>query len=191
MIDSHVHFQKLLDRLQRRDVTAAEELVERYGPHICRAIRRRFRTRKLQVLYSTEDCLQSVWQAVFVQMDRLARCTSPEHLLRYLTRIASNKLVDRDRHLRSQRNDIGRERPLFDSAIDECHRLVDPGCSPSAMAAVRDDWVQKTQGLSSERRNILQLRANGLSTREIAEQTGCSGRTIRRVLHQLGDLFSR
>ena len=47
MIDSHVHFQKLLDRLQTGDVTAAEELVEHYGPHICRAIRRRCRTRKL------------------------------------------------------------------------------------------------------------------------------------------------
>lgn len=191
MIDSHVHFQKLLDRLQTGDVTAAEELVEHYGPHICRAIRRRCRTRKLQILYSTEDCLQSVWQAVFVQMDRLAHCTSPEHLLRYLTRIASNKLIDRNRNLCSQRNDIGRERPLFDSGFDECHRLADPGSSPSVQVAARDEWEQKTQGLSTERRDILQLKASGLSTQEIAEKRGCSGRTIRRVLRELKDLFSR
>ena len=89
MIDKQDHFRELLDRLQDGDVTAAEELVDRYGPHICRAIRRRFRSRKMRILYSTEDCLQSV----FAQMDRIAKLESPEHLMRYLTRVACNKLV--------------------------------------------------------------------------------------------------
>lgn len=191
MIDKQTHFRELLDRLRDGDVTAAEELVNRYGPHICRAIRRRFRSRKLRILYSTDDCLQSVWQSVFAQMERIAELESPEHLMRYLTRVACNKLVDQDRHLRAQRNDIDREFSLPGSQTAGRHNLIDPGPSPSAQAAEQDEWEQKTQGLSSEQRTILELRANGHTSEEIAERTSYSGRGIRRVLSQLGELFTR
>lgn len=191
MIDKQDHFRELLDRLQDGDVTAAEELVSRYGPHICRAIRRRFRSRKMRILYSTEDCLQSVWQSVFAQMDRIAKLESPEHLMRYLTRIACNKLVDQNRHLRAQRNDVDRECALQDSQTADRFKLVDPGPSPSAQVAVQDEWEQRTQGLSSDRRTILELKVSGHTSEEIAERTSHSGRAVRRVLHQLGDLFSR
>ncbi|MBC8290489.1 MAG: sigma-70 family RNA polymerase sigma factor [Planctomycetes bacterium] len=191
MIDKQAHFKELLERLRAGDVSAADELVERYGPHICRAIRRRFRSRKLRILYSTEDCLQSVWQSVFGQMDRIAELESPEHLMRYLTRVACNKLVDQNRHLHAQRNDVDREFSLANSHTADQHKLVDPGPSPSAQAAVQDEWDQKTQGLSSEKRTILEMSARGHTSEEIAEQTSYSGRGIRRVLSQLGELFVR
>ena len=190
MIDKQAYFQDLLDRLQDGDVTAAEELVDQYGPHICRAIRRRFRSRKMRILYSTEDCLQSVWQSVFAQMERISQLESPEHLMRYLTRIACNKLIDQDRHLRAQRNDIDRECALANSQTADRHRLVDPGPSPSAQVAVQDEWDQKTQGLSSDKRTILELRISGHTSEEIAEQTSRSGRAVRRMLSQLGEIFT-
>lgn len=191
MIDKQAHFRELLDRLREGDVTAADELVKRYGPHICRAIRRRVRSRKLRVLYSTEDCLQSVWQSVFAQMDRIVELESPEHLMRYLTRVACNKLVDQNRHLHAQRNNIDRECSLADSQVADKYRLVDPGPSPSARAAIQDEWEQKTRGLSTEKKAILELSAQGHTSEEIAKRTSYSGRGIRRLLHQLGELFTR
>lgn len=191
MIDNQAHFEELLERLRASDVTAANELVERYGPHICRAIRRRFRSRKLRILYSTEDCLQSVWQSVFAQMDRIAELESPEHLMRYLTRVACNKLIDQNRHLHAQRNDVKRELSLANSQTADQHKLIDPGPSPSAQVAAHDEWEQKTQGLSSEKKTILELSAQGHTSEEIAEKTSYSGRGIRHVLSQLGELFVR
>ena len=191
MIDKSGDFRILIDRLQTGDVSAAEELVERYGPHICRAIRRRFRTRKLKILYSTEDCMQSVWGSVFANMERIAEIESPDHLMRYLSRIAFNKLVDQNRHYHAQRNDVDRECAIPGSQTADRFGLVDPGPSPSHKVAVDDEWEQRTKGLSSEKKTILELKAQGHTSDEIAERTSYSGRGIRRMLSQLGELFVR
>jgi DNA-directed RNA polymerase specialized sigma24 family protein len=184
-------FKNLLQRLGEGDATAAEELVGRFGPHIVRSIRRRFRHRKLRILYSTEDCMQSVWGSVFCNMDKLAQMESPEHLMHYLAKVACNKIVDQDRHLRAQRNDVDRECALPGSQTADRFGLESPGPTPSAQVAAKDEWEHKTKGLSSEKRTILELRAMGHTSEEIAEQTKYSGRGIRRILDQLGGLFTR
>lgn len=181
MVHRSEDFKNLLQRLSDGDITAAEELVDRYGPHIVRAIRRRFRHRKLKISYSTEDCLQSVWGSVFCNMDRLVRMESPNHLMHYLARVAMNKLVDQDRHLRAQRNDVERECSLPGSQTADRFGLQSPGPTPSAQVAAKDEWEQKTKGLSSEKRTILELRAMGHTSEEITEQTEYSGRGIRRI----------
>ncbi|MGZ0173198.1 MAG: hypothetical protein ACKVHE_27020 [Planctomycetales bacterium] len=109
MIDGIDDFKSLMRRLGEGDATAAEQVVDRYGMHVTRAIRRRFRTRKMQILYGTEDCIQSVWGSIFSDVDRVARIETPEHLMQYLAKVAGNKLIDRDRKLRAQRNNVYRE----------------------------------------------------------------------------------
>lgn len=184
-------FKNLLHRLQEGDRAAAEELVLRYGPHIVGSIQRRFRRQKLRVLYSADDCMQSVWGSVFCNLDKIAQMESPEHLMHYLAKVASNKLVDQDRHLRAQRNDVERECALPGSQTADRFGLASPGPTPSAQVAAKDEWEQKTKGLSIEQRTILELRAMGHTSEEIAEKTEYSGRGIRRILDQLSGLFFR
>ena len=91
MADRREEFRELLDRLQSGDESAAEQIVDQYGPHLINAIRRRVRSRRVRLAYSTEDCLQSVWGSIFANRDRIVEMESPEHLMRFLARVAPGR----------------------------------------------------------------------------------------------------
>ena len=191
MIDGLDDFKVLMKRLGEGDATAAQLVVDRYGLHLTRAIRRRFRTRKMRVLYGTEDCMQSVLGSIFSDVDRVSKIETPEHLMQYLAKVAGNKLIDRDRKLRAQCNDVYRECGLPDSASPEHAALAGDDLTPSQAVAIDDEWEVRTKGLSAEKRTILKLHRQGHTSDEIAEQTNRSGRGIRRMIQQFRDKFMR
>ena len=191
MIDGIDDFKSLMRRLGEGDATAAEQVVDRYGMHVTRAIRRRFRTRKMRILYGTEDCMQSVWGSIFSDVDRVARIETPEHLMQYLAKVAGNKLIDRDRKLRAQRNNVYRECDLPEPGAPGHSALATGDLTPSQAVAIEDEWEVRTKGLSTERRTILELHRQGHTSDEIAKQTDRSGRGIRRVIQQFRDMFRR
>lgn len=191
MIDGIDDFKTLMRQLGEGDVTAAEQVVDRYGIHITRAIRRRFRTRKMRVLYGTEDCMQSVWGSIFADVNRVARIETPEHLMQYLARVAGNKLIDRERKLRAMRNDIYRECDLPEPNAPGESALATGDLTPSQAVAIDDEWEVRTKGLSTEKRTIIELHRQGHTSDEIAKQTDRSGRGIRRVIQQFRDMFRR
>lgn len=191
MIDGMDDFSSLMRRLGEGDTTAAELVVDRYGAHVTRAIRRRFRTRKMRILYGTEDCMQSVWGSFFSDIDRVAKIKTPEHLMQYLAKVAGNKLIDRDRKLRAQCNDVYRECDLPEADGPEQSALATGDLTPSQAVAIDDEWDVRTKGLSTEKRTILELHRQGHTSDEIAEKTGRSGRGIRRVIQQFRDMFKR
>jgi DNA-directed RNA polymerase specialized sigma24 family protein len=184
-------FQRLLDRLKSGDVMAAEELVKKYGPHVVKAIQRRARSNKMRILYSTEDCMQSVWGSIFADRDKMADIQSPEHMVRYLARVAFNKLIDQDRHLRAHKNDVYRECPLPGEDTQDRFGLVDQDLSPSHKVAIEDEWEHQTRGLSSAKKTILDLHRKGHTSEEIAAHTEYSGRGIRRIIQQFTEMFRR
>lgn len=191
MTDDIDDFKSLMRRLGEGDVTAAEQVVDRYGMHVTRSIRRRFRTRKMRVLYGTEDCMQSVWGSIFSDVDRVARIETPEHLMQYLAKVAGNKLIDRDRKLRAQRNNVYRECDLPEPESPGQSALATGDLTPSQAVAIDDEWEFRTKGLSTEKRAILELHREGHTSDEIAEQTDRSGRSVRRVIQKLKDMFRR
>ncbi|NQV25148.1 MAG: sigma-70 family RNA polymerase sigma factor [Rhodopirellula sp.] len=184
-------FKSLMRRLGDGDVTAAEQVVDRYGEHVTRAIRRRFRTHKMRVLYETEDCLQSVWGSIFSDVERVAKIETPEHLMQYLAKVAANKLIDRDRNLRAQCNDVYRECALPDTGESGRNQLVTGDLTPSQAVAIDDEWEVRTKGLSTENRTILEMHRQGHTSDEIAEQTARSGRGIRRIIQKFRDMFQK
>jgi DNA-directed RNA polymerase specialized sigma24 family protein len=189
MKDGIEDFKSLMRRLGDGDAAAAEQVVDRYGEHVTRAIRRRFRTRKMRVLYGTEDCMQSVWGAMFSDIDRVAKIETPEHLMQYLAKVAGNKLIDRDRQQRAQCNDIYRECDLPESKANGQGGLTSGDLTPSQVVAIDDEWNVRTKGLSTEKRTILDLHRQGHTSDEIAAKTDRSSRGIRRVIQQLREIF--
>lgn len=189
MIDGMDDFKSLMRRLGEGDVAAAEQVVDRYGAHVTRAIRRRFRSRKMRVLYGTEDCMQSVWGSIFSDVDRVAKIETPEHLMQYLAKVAGNKLIDRDRQLRAQRNDIYRECELPEPGEPGQSALADADLTPSQAVAIDDEWDVRTKGLSTEQKTILDLHRQGHTSDEIAEKTDRSGRGIRRIIQKFREMF--
>lgn len=191
MIDGIDDFKSLMRRLGAGDASAAEQVVDRYGCHITRAIRRRFRSRKMQVLYGTEDCMQSVWGSIFSDIDRVSKIETPEHLMQYLAKVAGNKLIDRERKLRAQYNDVYRECDLPETDQPGQSALTSGEPTPSQAVAIDDEWEVRTRGLSTENRTILELHRQGHTSDEIAEKTELSGRGIRRVIQRFRELFKR
>lgn len=191
MVDGMDDFKSLMRRLGEGDASAAELVVDRYGAHVTRAIRRRFRTRKMRILYGTEDCMQSVWGSIFSDVDRVAKIETPEHLMQYLARVAGNKLIDRDRKLRAQCNDVYRECDLPEADGPEQSALATGDLTPSQAIAIDDEWDVRTKGLSTEKRTIMDLHRQGHTSDEIAEKTDRSARGIRRVIQQCRDIFRR
>lgn len=191
MIDRNADFRLLIHRLKIGDTSAADELVNVYGPHVSRAIRRRFRRQKMRVLYNTDDCLQSVWGSVFADPDRLDRIESPQHLTKYLAKIAANKLIDEDRRLRAQKNDIYRECALPGSDTADRFGLANDDPTPSQQVANEDEFQERTKELPTRQRTVLELNRQGYTSEEIAEQTEYSGRGIRRIIEKFGKIFGK
>ncbi|MHC4879015.1 MAG: RNA polymerase sigma factor [Planctomycetota bacterium] len=189
MDNGYTDFDRLMQRLTSGDADAAQELVDRYGPHIVRSIRRRFRTQKMRTLYATEDCMQSVWASIFSDLERLRELDSPQRLINYLATVAANKLVDNNRKLSSQKNNVELEKSV-DGKPEVFHvEAADP--TPSQMAAARDEWEHQTKKLSRRERTVLSLHLQGHTSQEIARRMDASGRGIRHVIGQISSALLR
>lgn len=183
------HFQDMMARLRAGSDEAARELIHEFAPHVYRAVKRRFRHRRVQVFYATEDCVQSVWGAVFMHLDRVANCDDPKRLIHFLARVARNKLIDRHREIFGRNNngfENEEEGPpdsqLADDGRHERHELT-----PSQRAVIREEVALHTKELSSEKRTIFNLHNQGFTSGEICEKLDgkVSARGIRRVIQEI------
>jgi len=186
LIHDSSEFRQLMERLRQGDPSAAETVVSRYGQHIAHAVRRRIRSRHILALYDTDDCVQSVWAAVFDNVDRLARLESPQDLIRFLSHLACCRLVDCHRRLYADRQDVSRNVPLPGSESADRMSLADHDPTPSQAAEFRDEWDHTLNQLPSERKRILEMYRDGHTSSEIADVTGRTGRGIRYILQRIG-----
>ncbi len=191
MRDDLNRFQDMMARLRSGSDEAARELVVEFAPHVYRAVKRRFRHRRVRVLYGTEDCIQSVWGAVFGHLERVANCEDPAKLINFLARVASNKIIDRHREVFGRNVDgFHYEEVPTPSQLDENGRLQSHVLSPSQRAVIREEVALRTKELSSEKRTIFNLHNEGFTSGEISAKLDgkVSARGIRRVIQ---DIFER
>lgn len=189
MIERRDEFRDLLDRLRDGDESAAEQIIDQYGPHLVSAIRRRIRSRRVRLVYETEDCLQSVWGSVFANRERIAEMESPQHLMRFLARVATNKLVDKQREIAGRNQNRALVVPLPGSESADRFQLATSDPTPSAQASLAEEWEIRTKDLPDEKRTILELRREGHTSEEIAARTGYSERGVRYILKQFRETF--
>jgi len=163
--------------------SAVKTLLDQYGDHLCRAVRRRL-GRRLRPKFDTVDFVQAVWASFFHDRDHVARFEDSQQLVAFLTRVANNKVVDECRHGQTQKADVGRECSLTDDdgqAVDVPGR--DP--TPSQVAVGHEAWERMLAGVRAEHRPILELRVRGETQDEIADRLGVNEKTVRRVLSKL------
>jgi RNA polymerase sigma-70 factor (ECF subfamily) len=173
-----------LQRIQAGDESAARELLQRYEPEVRLVVRRQL-PRLLRSRFDSLDFLQSVWGSFFRRMrDAPTDFEDSRHLVAFLARAAKNKVIDEYRRAASLKQDMHREEPLWgdDRRPKE---LADTTDSPSELAQAREILGRLRELLPEERRSILELKAEGLSSRDIGERLGISERTVQRVLEEL------
>ncbi|GIW89541.1 MAG: hypothetical protein KatS3mg108_3865 [Isosphaeraceae bacterium] len=177
--------RRVLDRIQAGDEDAARELLRRYEPEVRLVVRRQL-PRLLRSRFDSLDFLQSVWGSFFHQVRQgTAQFEDSHHLIAFLASVARNKVVDEFRHSGSHRRDVRREVSLWEPGSDQPRDLPSESATPSQLAEARDALEQLRHLVPESRRPILDLKADGLSSREIGDRLGLSERTVQRVLEDL------
>jgi len=173
-----------LRRIQQGDQAAARELLQRYEPEVRLVVRRQL-PRLLRSRFDSLDFLQSVWGSFFRRMrDAPTDFEDSRHLVAFLARAAKNKVIDEYRRAASLKNDMHREEPLWTDG-DRPREVADPIDSPSEVAQAHEAFDRLNALVPRERRTMLELKAQGLSSKDIGDRLGVSERTVQRVLEDL------
>jgi len=166
-----------MHRVRAGDETAAAELVQHYEPEIRRDIRLRLTNPKLRRVVDSMDISQSVFGNFFVravhgefELDR------PEQLMGLLSRMVTNKVIDRHRRETSRKAQYTVDDPVENRNL--------PGSTPTASAIISGEELlhQFQDRLSSDEREIADLRRNGVPWSEIATTLGQNADALRKQL---------
>ena len=172
-------FEHLMSRVRSGDEAAAAELVSIYEPEIRRDIRLRLTNRKLRRVVDSIDISQSVFGNFFVRaVHGEFEFERPEQLLRLLSKMATNKVIDRHRREKSRR--------LQDTVDDPVENQRIAGASPTASEIISGkELVRQFQSrLTKEELAIAELRRTGTSWHEIATTLGENADAIRKRLQR-------
>jgi RNA polymerase sigma-70 factor (ECF subfamily) len=177
-------FADFLRRIRAGDQDAAAELVRRYEPVIRLEVRRRLNDPSLTPLFDSLDICQSVLASFFIraavgQYD----LDEPEQLLGLLVAMARNKLACQRRRQHRQRRDSRRQ---IDNGQEVLESLPD-GPSPDSLVAGQELLATVRSRLTEEERQLADLRGEGRTWPEIAEQLGGQAQARRRQLSRALD----
>lgn len=176
-------FSALIAQVRAGREEAVLALLEQYGPHVVRVVRRRMNPR-LRGRFDSQDFTQAVWASFFGHLPEITQLNQPQELVRFLSRVASNKVIDAGRRAQV------RHETSADSSSEEMQsaqdlRLKVSEPTPSQHAMARESWDHLLQDESDDDRTVVELRRTGLTQQEIASQLGISERQVRRILTRL------
>jgi RNA polymerase sigma factor (sigma-70 family) len=178
-------FAELMERVHEGSQDAAWQLLEKYGPHVQRYVRRSL-NQEMRSKFDSIDFTQVVWASFFREPDRLRRLESPTALLAYLATLARNKVVGEvRRRMMSIKHDVNREIAFNELEEDLAVRCHNPDPTPSAVAIARERWHQLIDNQPEQVRRIVELRFMGATYQEIAEQLQIHERTARKAIERL------
>src|SRR5437868_4248799 len=112
LMETSQDFVRLIAAAREGSQPAITDLLDQFGPHVLRAVRRKL-ARQMRPRFDSVDFAQAVWGSLFTDPALLADVNSPEALARLLTAMAENKVVQEfRRQLQTKKRNVGRERSL-------------------------------------------------------------------------------
>jgi len=178
-------FEVLLGRVRAGSEQAIQELVDTYGDHVLRVVRRRL-NKSLRPKFDSLDFVQSMWASFFEHRSQIAEFDSPEALTRYLSRIVSNKVIEQcRRYLQTEKHNVNRERSLDGTESAESLQPPSPRSTPSEVVQAKEQWQRLLENQPPHYQRMLWLRAEGTTFAEIAAELGVDEKTVRRVLQRI------
>jgi RNA polymerase sigma-70 factor (ECF subfamily) len=178
-------FEVLLERVREGSEPAIQVLVDTYGDHVRRVVRRRL-NKSLRPKFDSLDFVQSMWASFFEHRSQIAEFDSPEALAGYLARIVSNKVIEQcRRYLQTEKHNVNRERSLNGPDGGESFQPSSPRSTPSEVFSAKEQWQRLLENQPPHYQRMVRLRAEGATLPEIANELGVDEKTVRRVLQRL------
>ena len=184
-------FSELMKRVRSGDQLAAAELLRLYEPAIRRDIRLRLSNPKLRRVVDSVDIAQSVFGNFFVRaVYGEFELERPEQLFGLLSRMVTNKVIDKHRRATTRRI-----QDLVDSPVEDCE-LADHNAATASEVVARAELLEQfEQRLTKEENQIARMRRDGKSWNDIADQLEGRPDALRkklmracdRVLTELGE----
>jgi RNA polymerase sigma factor (sigma-70 family) len=177
---------KALQEAQGGDPAAWEALFRACYPKVVRVVRRKL-NRSMRSLYDSTDFASDVMKSLAANIGQL-QFASMESLLAFLAQVAEKKVIDEYRRRHTLKRDITRERPILDGGPDSGPVQV-PSDDPTASQLAQANEFQERllADLGDTERTIIELKRQGYSTADIADQTGWNIRKVQRFLKDLLD----
>ncbi len=157
--------------------------MRRYEAKVRLVVRRQL-PRLLRSRFDSQDFVQSIWGS-FIRRIKAGptELEGTNNLIGFLARTAHNKVIDEYRRASSARQDMRREESMDTGA--EPREVADDADSPIEVALASETLTRLRELVPEDRRTVLDLKAEGLSTVEIAARLGLGERTVRRVMADL------
>ena len=181
-------FPTLLRRVRAGDEDAAAEIVRRYEPALRRLVRMRLTDPRLTRLLDSMDVCQSVMANFFVRMAAgQFELETPEQLVKLLSVMARNRLLDHVAKQTADRRDL-RRRTEGEDALDD---VVAVQPTPSQVATAKDLLERVRASMTDEERYLADQRALGRDWADIASEIGGSAEALRKRLARAADRAAR
>ena len=196
-MEEHDQWDALIAGLRAGDPRTVAAFAKRYGPLMERVAQRHVAP-GLQHRFGAESVVQSACRTFLRRThEGQFELADPDGLWRLLCAITLTKVREQARfHLREKRNVNAEVRAASEGEDDaggpRAPEPVAQGLSPDEAALFSEQLERVFAALGDgEERQIVELRLQDLTNREIADQLGCSERTVRRILTRLRGRLER
>lgn len=177
--------EQLLAALRAGDPIASGEFYRRFEPFVRAAVRRRLSDR-LRSKFDSLDFVQDVWASFLALPPEQHVFASVRELVGFLTKVASNKVVEVFRQrCETEKHDVSREQPFTLRTVDE---PPSTHATPSQWAIAGEQWEQLLNSVPPGYRAIVERLREGHDNEDIARMTNVSLSTVNRVIRRLKDL---
>ncbi|NIP86737.1 MAG: sigma-70 family RNA polymerase sigma factor [Planctomycetales bacterium] len=181
-------------QLVEGDERVVGEFWERYGPRLQRLADKHLASR-LQRRLGPEDVVQSACRTFLRRAQRGEfQLSDVESLWRLMSAITLTKVRQKARYHSREKRAMDREvYPGSDRSSqapwEQDFATSEP--SPEEVAEFADQLEQLLSGMEVEEKRLVQLKLQNYTNPEIAEQLGCSERTVRRILSRVKARLTR
>lgn len=174
--------QSLLDQLRAGDPGATQKVFFTYVTRLMHLARERLSQRMARRV-DPEDIVQSVFRTFFGRLkEGHFTLETEDDLGKILVSITIRKVLRQVAFHRAAKRDPGREEDAGARSPADVLEICSEEPSPDATLAFLDQLEHLLNRLSPRDRKVLEMRLQGYSNAEIAEQLGTSDRHVRRVL---------
>jgi RNA polymerase sigma-70 factor (ECF subfamily) len=171
-------FEELIRRVGSGDEQAAARLVQEFEPIVRRVVRARLLGARAQSEFDSMDICQSVLAIFFVRAaSGEYDLKEPHDLVKLLLTMTRNKVAEKMRRQHRLRRDSRRTV----GGVEEL-ALAGRDQTPSSVIAGKELLEQARLLLSEEERQLVELRSQGLSWKEVATSLGGTAEARRNQL---------